>query len=260
MLTWTQVQEVVIDYTDCTRQATSDWTTIPSNLVQTAFRSQESVTTPQWQTSNKTVQGRRVEVCELEFTIPTEFKSPVYLFYRLTNFYQNHRRYVKSLDEGQLRGDAVSAAALSSSETCSPLVLDPETKKPFYPCGLIANSIFNDTFTTPINITPKGKAGKEAYVMSPKGIAWSSDRDRYKKSKYKPEDVMPPLNWREKYANYTEDNFPDISQMEEFQVWMRTAGLPTFSKLALRNDTHSMPKGTYVIEIVSRMTSLLTKY
>lgn len=33
----------------------------------------------------------------------------VFLYYKLTNYYQNHRRYVQSMDTGQLHGDAVSA-------------------------------------------------------------------------------------------------------------------------------------------------------
>ena len=37
--------------------------------------------------------------------------------------------------------------------------------------------------------------------------------------------------------------------MEEFQVWMRTAGLPTFSKLALRNDNQTMKAGNYQVDI-----------
>lgn len=31
--------------------------------------------------------------------------APVYFYYQLANFYQNHRRYVKSRSDGQLRGD-----------------------------------------------------------------------------------------------------------------------------------------------------------
>jgi|TARA_B110000971_G_C19688775_1_gene354473 hypothetical protein len=31
-------------------------------------------------------------------------KAPVHLYYQLDNFYQNHRRYVKSRDDKQMRG------------------------------------------------------------------------------------------------------------------------------------------------------------
>jgi hypothetical protein len=67
------------------------------------------------------------------------FEAPVFLYYRLTSFYQNHRRYVKSVDALQLKGEATVA------DTCAPLDKNPNNKLPYYPCGLIANSLFNGT-------------------------------------------------------------------------------------------------------------------
>jgi LEM3 (ligand-effect modulator 3) family / CDC50 family len=66
------------------------------------------------------------------------------LYYRLTNFYQNHRRYVKSVEEGQLQGQNLTAQQLQKSGACAPLTVAPNGK-PYYPCGLIANSLFNGT-------------------------------------------------------------------------------------------------------------------
>ena len=34
--------------------------------------------------------------CTINVTIPAEMQPPIYFYYQLTNFYQNHRRYVKS--------------------------------------------------------------------------------------------------------------------------------------------------------------------
>lgn len=33
-----------------------------------------------------------------------DVKGPIYVYYQLDNFYQNHRRYVKSRDNEQLQG------------------------------------------------------------------------------------------------------------------------------------------------------------
>ena len=63
----------------------------------------------------------------------------VYLYYKLTNFYQNHRKYVKSVNYDQLKGVAASITSLTD---CEPLVTD-SAGRPYYPCGLIANSQFN---------------------------------------------------------------------------------------------------------------------
>ena len=43
--------------------------------------------------------------CELPLQIETTIKAPVYVYYQLENFYQNHRRYVKSRSNEQLLGN-----------------------------------------------------------------------------------------------------------------------------------------------------------
>ena len=40
----------------------------------------------------------------LRATVTEEMKAPVYMYYKLRNFYQNHRRYVKSRSDSQLKG------------------------------------------------------------------------------------------------------------------------------------------------------------
>ena len=94
--------------------------------------------------------------------------APVYVYYQLDNFYQNHRRYVKSRSDAQLRGETVVTSDL---EDCAPLTdfveITPEgvtKKKTLSPCGLIANSLFNDT----IALTTAG------VVMAQNAIAWKS--------------------------------------------------------------------------------------
>jgi len=117
---------------------------------------------------------------------------------------------------------------------------------------LIANSLFNDTINNPVALNPPhSNADNETYPMTNKGIAWSSDAELFKKTKYTWDQVMPPPNWHDRYPKgYTAENdIPDLSTYEEFQVWMRAAGLPTFSKLARRNDNDIMKAGVYQIRI-----------
>lgn len=68
---------------------------------------------------------------------------PVFLYYKLTNFYQNHRRYVKSYEPNQLKGKYVSPSDLDNGD-CKPL--GQINGKAVYPCGLIANSMFNGNY------------------------------------------------------------------------------------------------------------------
>lgn len=191
-------------------------------------------------------------VCTLQFLIPNDLKPPVLMYYRLTNFYQNHRRYVKSLDTAQLKGDAVKASTIKDG-TCDPLRIDNATGLPYYPCGLVANSLFNDTFSNPVlqNVRNSNQAN-QTYNMTNKGIAWESDKALYGLTKYKLEDIAVPPNWIERWPSgkYTEDNPPpNLDQDEEFQVWMRSAGLPAFSKLAKRNEKETMGCGTYHMDV-----------
>jgi hypothetical protein len=249
------VQELIIDYTDCNTTATTGFTAIPDDKVSSSFKSSNSSVKAQWRrTVNTTHPPYSVElpetpVCTLQFSIPNDIGPPVYLYYRLSNFYQNHRRYVKSLDTDQLKGEALSNSSIDGS-SCNPLELD-HNGKAYYPCGLIANSIFNDTLNSPVAVNQAGGQSSEQYRMTNKSVAWGSDAALYKKTKYTNQQVSPPPNWRKRYPNgYTDETpIPDLAEYEEFQVWMRTAGLPTFSKLALRNDNETMKQGIYQMEI-----------
>ncbi|KAJ5726499.1 uncharacterized protein N7483_007856 [Penicillium malachiteum] len=230
------VQEISIDYTSCLTDAPTDGQTYISDRVSSTFKSKMK-TDPYWERSTDNT------TCKLFFNIPESMGPPVFLYYRLTNFYQNHRRYVQSLDLNQLKGTAVSNSSISSGD-CDPMTTDPATKKAYYPCGLIANSVFNDSIGNPINLLET----EVPYYMTKKGIAWESDKALYGKSKYDPSQVVPPPNWSKYNGSYT--SLPDLHDDEDFMVWMRTAGLPSFSKLSRRNDTDALQPGNYQLNIV----------
>ena len=261
-----QVQEIVLDYSDCIQQApegngTNAFDTMPRDKVKTSFKSSDksNVDPPRWKRNTTDVVYApgvtvRTNVCSLQFHIPNEIGPPVLLYYRLTSFYQNHRRYVKSLDQDQLKGKFISNSSISSGP-CNPLRLNG-TGFAYYPCGLIANSVFNDTFMSPLLINvPGGNEANRTYPMTNRGIAWDSDKNLYGPTAYRWDQVAPPPNWRRRYpSGYTPDNPPpQLQEDEAFQVWMRTAGLPTFSKLALRNDHEGMPSGMYQVDIRDSM-------
>lgn len=46
--------------------------------------------------------------CTLNFSIPTTMQSPVFLYYELTNYYQNHRLYTSSVSAEQLAGSQLT--------------------------------------------------------------------------------------------------------------------------------------------------------
>lgn len=227
--------------------------------------------------------------CSVKFTLEKDMKAPVYVYYQLENYYQNHRRYVKSRSDQQLRGDFGvvddSGNKISSPEN----TLDdcePDTAKFFqngtsekywyYPCGLIARSVFNDTFqlTGGPQAIDSGNPGKANYwttgdfdydsttlkkikqrdFWTDDKIAWESDI----KEKFKP----MPIEWMNKFCRNvpyqrTLDLPPERATLgpyfcwqdvtdPDFIVWMRTAGLPTFKKLyrIINEDAKGLTDGT----------------
>lgn len=42
--------------------------------------------------------------CTVTLNVAKDMPGPVFVYYQLDNFYQNHRRYVKSRDNAQLKG------------------------------------------------------------------------------------------------------------------------------------------------------------
>jgi len=163
--------------------------------------------------------------CTITIDVPTTMAAPVYLYYRLENYYQNHRRYVKSRDDPQLLG-----VVTTSVSDCDPLISADGSSDPnkiFLPCGLIAASVFNDTFVLRQNTS--------IIPLRKNGIAWSSD---VQSKFHNPPASAPGIR--------VIPNFED----EDFIVWMRTAGLPNFKKLYRIIDT-SLAAGTYEVDITN---------
>ncbi|KAI0811034.1 transcription regulator [Irpex lacteus] len=249
------VTEITLDYTNCEDQPpqTSNSSTAFTELSSYNYRLRSgrtaNITPPQYmfvdRSSDDSVPFNQKRQCLLQFDVPYDLEHTVLLYYKMTNFYQNHRRYVKSVDPNQLRGDYVSPSSLNSGD-CKPITTIDD--KAVYPCGLIANSFFNDTFS---NLTLTSSPDT-TYVWSEKGIAWPGEANKYTDHPdYNIEDIVPPPNWALRFPNnYTNSTPPpNLKEDEHFQNWMRTAGLPTFTKLWGRNDNDNLQQGRYQIVI-----------
>ncbi|KAJ6333299.1 hypothetical protein OIU77_009209 [Salix suchowensis] len=101
--------------------------------------------------------------CSRILKVRKHMKAPIYIYYQLDNYYQNHRRYVKSRSDQQL------LHGLKSSNTGSCEPEESNNGLPVVPCGLIAWSLFNDTYTL--------IRGTKKLSINRKNIAWKSDRD-----------------------------------------------------------------------------------
>eukprot|EP00899_Mesostigma_viride_P017510 jgi/Mesvir1/25760/Mv01937-RA.1 len=146
--------------------------------------------------------------------------GPVYLYYELENFYQNHRRYVKSRSDAQLRNDKPKDVS-----TCDPqdylYGVENDTNL-INPCGLVAWSFFNDTYS----LKKVDYNGVESSVdVLEDGIAWDSDRkEKFGDQEAKNFNIIPELRGGGTVTG-------PLNKNEHFVVWMRTAALPKFRKL-----------------------------
>nr|DAD44073.1 TPA_asm: hypothetical protein HUJ06_002303 [Nelumbo nucifera] len=161
----------------------------------------------------KFIQGTASKTCKRTLTVPKHMKQPIYVYYQLDNFYQNHRRYVKSRSDEQLH-DPKSANDTSS---CKPE--DTSSESPIVPCGLIAWSLFNDTYSFSRN--------NQQLTVNKKGISWKSDREGKFGSDVYPKNFQ---NGTLRGGASLNESIP-LSEQEDLIVWMRTAALPTFRKL-----------------------------
>ncbi|KAJ3442552.1 cell cycle control protein [Anaeramoeba flamelloides] len=187
--------------------------------------------------SVKEIQGRYddkckgEEICYLDFVPEEDMEAPVYFLYELSNYHQNHRRYIKSVSSEQLSGETIT---YDDSSVCEPIrsYKDKEKNDMVYePCGLVAWSVFNDTFKfTDSDSNDLGVSEKE--------ITWKSDREEIFQN---PSTPIDPL------ANTT---IVSDLENEHFIVWMRIAALPTFRKLYAILEKGKLEKSkTYTIEI-----------
>ncbi|XP_030574562.1 cell cycle control protein 50A-like [Archocentrus centrarchus] len=193
--------------------------------------------------------------CTVNFTLARPFESNVFMYYGLSNFYQNHRRYVKSRDDRQLNGDPSSLR--NPSKECEPYRTSGDL--PIAPCGAIANSLFNDSLV--LYYIDSNNSQSEVPLVK-KGIAWWTD----KHVKFKNpggnsnltaafQGTAKPVNWR-KPVYELDPSDPENNGFinEDFIVWMRTAALPTFRKLyriiqKKPGATPTLPSGNYVLHI-----------
>ncbi|CUE66615.1 membrane-associated protein, putative [Bodo saltans] len=234
----------------------------------------------------------------VDFDIPETMNPPIYFYYKLTNFFQNHRRYYGSRLDPQLAGDP--ASSISDADPLATVgdmggsmgnrfVLNGANRSygefVYSPAGLIAWSMFNDSFTLwkYLDATPNANSPRQLicngsdfskYSNYPlgsnytggchkKGIAWPSDvADKFKIPSMGDNVWSAPWNnyggtslttndayyangW---YANEAGHPLPSVLD-EDFIVWMRSSSLPDFRKLYRVIDVQ-LPAGTYRMDVL----------
>jgi len=270
------VKEVEVEYTDCKQSILSN----QAGQAPTVGGPCSDLLDTDLAYTNTSQLYNRCE-CRLSVEMKGFEGQDVYIYYGFENFYQNLRRYVESRSDDQLR--SVEAAG---SEDCAPLQYDDDGRY-YAPCGLIANSLFNDTLRLKLN---------NQYVSTLVGdeISWASDRkvkfinpenngttaSLCNSSTFSAADdnSARPINWPVdacklgetiddcNTASWCKSNSVESDnciynpwsscyassglgyENEDLIVWMRTAALPTFRKL-YRRVPGGLTDGTYELEI-----------
>ncbi|KAI8897411.1 CDC50/LEM3 family, partial [Globomyces pollinis-pini] len=277
------LNENELNYTECLYLAGSDFTIPPSNITGIS----------KWKYNKQT------NICTLQFKVDTQIQKNVHMYIKITNMYQNHKLYIKSLDPDQLKGkmyedardigssgttkcdflqfgNCQTAAGFTFNQDLSydkynpdclesprdPVISNAHVDSQYYPCGLIANSMFSDTISPLRCISGNTPCRIPDVEFTQTGIAWPEDKGLYNKTLWAtstkadqiPKMLIPPPAWRKAWPDlygkgYTASNVPDLASWERFQVWMRKAGLPTFRKFWGQNTTESVDVGIWEVDV-----------
>lgn len=207
--------------------------------------------------------------CNITLKVDADMEPPIYMYYKLTNYYQNHRRYVRSRSDQQLKGTDLEENDVIELEKRCMYHFKNSSGDLINPCGLIAWSLFNDSFTITSN------ADGAPVTLDTSSIAWESDLEQ-KFNNHADGTTgqnFPPFAFERSqscsfFAAGTDERTacddaqaklgPDVglcfpgsgycTEDQHFVVWMRSAGLPSFRKLYAKIDT-KIPKGTYTVTV-----------
>jgi len=157
----------------------------------------------------------------VSLTVVKRMEPPIYVFFEVKKYYQNHKRYVRSRNDKQM-GSVTSTTAGSS---CAPeqyvngsgngaLPADGNID----PCGLIAWSFFNDTYSLT-------RASGSAVNVDETDLAWSFDRNHLY-------GAVTPVNYNI-YPDQRGGNTSStvLNKNEHLMVWLRPGAKPDIRKL-----------------------------
>ena len=186
--------------------------------------------------------------CTVSLTVSHDMSPPIFVYYRLSNFYQNHRRYATSQSVEQLHGDSDPDLSGCSPDQWQHHWSQQNQRQDIYPCGAIAGSFFNDTFTA--SLIPQGSSSSTPIPLGgpstdPDSRVWEKSSIAYPgdlSTKYQLNPSVLSAIAAGTTANGTDNESPysrvgplgftlPLPNDPDFAVWQRVAALPTFKKL-----------------------------
>lgn len=220
----------------------------------------------------------------MTFSVTKRMESPVYLYYTIENMFQNFRDFHDGRSTAQLAGKTNIGSTYLCQPFSTPGFLNHRGDLPvtfngqtvaassftYYPCGLAAWAMFNDTFTLyrvadstrDLGVVLGGEDGLTPLLLlcngtdfnavgdplggsvtpnqcSKKGISWRADTE----VRFKP--LVPGPRWWSRHFPFATSNdylnsgwyldepgheLPNPSDLD-FQVWMKSSVRSSFRKL-----------------------------
>ena len=180
--------------------------------------------------------------CTIEIEIKEKMEKKVIVYYEFTNFFQNHRRYMKSKSNDQLQGKPFTLEEMEDSGDCKPATTNEQMGKGWsidntplnksdiaIPCGLMAKAYPQERFTLSVK-------GEDNIQINDSNISWKADREKLFKNLLDSSES----SWKTK-------QWIDMTD-EHFIVWMRPSNLPDFRKLYGRIEK-DLETGNYTLKI-----------
>jgi hypothetical protein len=206
---------------------------------------------------------RNLTECDIPVYIPTDMKPPIWLQYRLTNFYQNYNSYFISRDSMQLRGLSDSSECLVDGSNSYGIGVSSSNNETLSPCGLFAQSLFNDSYeiiqrdNCTCDFVPSGFQCEEETCVHREPTLIRDDLG-YDEDFYANHESYP----NELNTLYLHDRFPEDVVSSElgvksmgFVTWMRAAAFSEFKKPVAKMQVLGVSKLEANTEITIRVNS-----
>lgn len=223
--------------------------------------------------------------CYITMTLPEAIVGNTYVYYEIAGYHQHHRRFVSSVDRTQFIDTWRENIAITmcapleelESEFCDVGTCDPASKRvrKAFPCGIVANTMFNDIFWLHEGVLPNGtgtlgptdlisKGAARTYAShNSKNPTWAVDLAKYLPVWHNPNfsRIIPPVSGDMRpyltpdYTNSTawvhDPLDPDAGvgtgvENEHWRVWVEGAANQPFRK-AYGKIARDLPAGTKLV-------------
>uniref|UniRef100_A0A6G1S7I1 Cell cycle control protein 50A n=1 Tax=Aceria tosichella TaxID=561515 RepID=A0A6G1S7I1_9ACAR len=178
--------------------------------------------------------------CRLNFTLENDLETGrVYIYYGLSNFYQNYRFLMHTRLYKQLSGDLDTRYLPQFCRT--------KENKTTLPCGQLANVLFDDEYTL-------AYASGSAFPLDKHNTVLEGSRGYLFKNpvNFNKSDYAPPPRWgKDLFSLDTGQQSNNGLENGPFIVWMTVSTFGDFRKLyaTVELPTKQLRKGVYTLDI-----------